>query len=272
MPPVTDEDLMRFADRTLSAAEDSRISKMLAEDASVRARLAAFTETGRGLAEPFNMILNAPVPQHLVDIVVGTRRSKGAHVASGGRGRGFWRDVVETLSFGIGRGSYMWAPVAACAVLALSVAIGWFAHGLAGDAGSASDLFALRDGRLIALGSLAQVLETAQSGRAVPISGGSATSIKVRLTYRTQNQGYCRQYEIVRAGSTGFAGNGCRAADGTWHLTFNAPVDPSGKAPGFGVAGGTNAMLETIMAHTADGVSFDRETEDEVLGRKWASR
>lgn len=271
MPPVTDEDLMRYADRTLSAAEHSRITKLIANDASLRARLAVFTETGRGLAEPFSSILNAPVPQHLVDIVVGTGRSEGARAASRGRERGIWRDVVESLSFGLGRSALAWVPAAACAAIAVSVAIGWFARGVAGDAASASDLFALRDGRLIALGSLARVLETAQGGQAIPIAGGSAKSIKVRLTYRTQAQGFCRQYEIARKDTHGFAGDSCRAADGTWYLTFNGTLDVSSTEPRTGTASATNAMLETIMKHTAEGDAFDREAESEALGRKWAS-
>ncbi|RTL66451.1 MAG: hypothetical protein EKK41_18695 [Hyphomicrobiales bacterium] len=263
---------MRYADRALSADEHSRITKLIAEDASIRARLAVFTETGRGLAEPFNIILNAPVPQHLVDIVVGTRRSEGARGTSGGRGQAFWRDVVDSLSFGVGRSSFAWAPAAACAAIAISIAIGWFAHGLAGDAGSASDLFALRDGRLIALGSLARVLETAQSGRAIQIAGGDATSIKVRLTYRTQAQGYCRQYEIARTDGGRLAGNGCRSVDGTWYLTFTAPLDASKTAPGTGIAGDASAILDAIVKQTAVGDSFGHEEEDEALGRKWSSK
>ncbi|MDX2201906.1 MAG: hypothetical protein NW223_04095 [Hyphomicrobiaceae bacterium] len=247
MTAVTDEELMQFADRTLSAAEHARIAGLIAGDPIARARLIEFAETGRSLAEPFSAILNAPVPQHLVNIVMGS--SQGARQPShASDNRASWLDQL--------RGALAlpaWSPALAFGALAAGALLGWFAHENSTRRAVSDDLLALKGGALVAQGKLAAALESAGSGETIQVGDAGVDAINVRLTFQGRGRGFCRQYELAGTGGKGRAGIGCRADDGTWQVEFNAPIKLESDAKTKNkLADDSKARLEAVVTGMMD--------------------
>lgn len=262
---------MLYADRALSPADDARVAKLVAEDPALRARLEQFTETGRELSHLFDSILRAPVPPYLVDTVLHHGREEGetssrtrpAPASSPGL-LGRW--LSWTSGNGIG-----WGSAVAFGTLLVGAAIGWFAHGF-GTSGSLADgaLLAVEDGQLFARGQLAQFLETAQSGKPILLEAGGFKDMLIRVTYRTQGQNFCREYELTRIDGNVLAGIGCRSADGSWQVTVNGLIGAAKSAtPRAGIANDTKAALNAVIQRVSESDGLDREMEDDILKRKW---
>ena len=267
MAQVTDEELMQFADRTLSAAEHARIAGLVADDPAARARLAHFTETGRVLSDPYSAIVNAPVPQHLVDLVMGRPVKHAARTRRVGETPR--ASLMEFLGNLLPLGPAVWRPAFAAAVLVAGGVIGWYAHGVGAGAG-AGEILSLQNGRILAEGTLLTALETAASGQKVVGSDKATASVQVRLTFRNRGQSYCRQYEITQRDGGALAGVGCRAPDGRWIVEFHAPtaVGPSASTQSV-PADDAKAALAGVVDGMKDGDAFGREEEADALARKW---
>jgi hypothetical protein len=266
---VTDEELMQFADRTLGAAEHARVARVVEEDPVIRRRLDAFLGTGRELADPYTAILNAPVPRHLVNIVVGDRRSEAARPASAPRAEGSWMEILGRV-LGVRGGSFGWTPAVACGAVVAGVAIGWFAHDRGASTIAGTELVALRGGRIVAQGALANALETSPSRLKVAVSDGRDDFVKVQASFTRRGGGFCRQYEIARVDRSAFTGIGCRGADGTWQVEFSAPTRISPEADGFSRPVADKVTIAAVLEGMTDGVTFDAEEERGHIERKWA--
>lgn len=267
MTLVTDVEIMRYADRTLGAAEHARIADLIAQDPTARERLAQFLETGRDLAGPYSVIANAPVPQHLVNIVMGADLG-GENVRPARRAtpaQGTWLDKLRDLLPIPTSGPLAWGSA-----MALSMIIGgtvvWFARDVANE----SNMLALVDGQVVAHGRLATAFESAPIGQKITVAEGGGDTVQMRLTFPGRNDDYCRQYVISRANGSAVAGIGCRAADGTWHVRYVAPtkIEPPASEKTKS-ADDAKAMIAAVVERMKDGDALEPEEEAEVLKRGW---
>ena len=256
---------MQFADRTLSAEESARIAEALAHDPLLRARLDAFVDTGRALAAPFADVLKAPVPTRLVDAIMSASRTPGAAAPAAPRSDPFGgiKSLFDDL-FSFGRPRR--APAFATALMLVGGIAGWQLQRVA----QAPDAGALRveSGRITAQGALARALETAQSGD-VTKDEALALAVKVRLTFKSKAQAYCRQYDLEAGGGT-FAGVACRAPDGQWQVQYHAATVISPSAQGRTVpVSDAKAQLGALIDAMSGGDTLNRDEESRVRNQKW---
>jgi hypothetical protein len=258
---------MQFADRTLGVEETQRMARALASDPDLRARLEAFMTTGPGLGVPFGEVLKAPVPPRLVDAIMSAGRSsdRSTPAPSGARPDpvGSIKTLFDSLfSFGRPR----WAPAFAAALLVAGGAVGWQLQHVA-HAPSDGQL-RVDNGRITAQGVLAQALEKAAAGDLTK-DDGQGLSVKVRLTFKSKAQAYCRQYDIERGGNA-FAGVACRAPDGLWQVQYHAPTAAPVSGDGRTVpVSDAKAQLGALIDAMSGGDPLDRDDETRARAQQW---
>lgn len=202
MVHVPDELIMAYADGQVSAEEKAWLEGILAVDPAVRARLEPFLATGPGQFAVFDAILDAPIPDRLIDTIRGTKPA--ARVSSPARSGLF--DRLFPNGFGL-------TPALGYAA-ALVAGIGIGSALLTAPTAEQPLLVTDRDG-FIASGRLQTALERVPSGDNKLVKEGD---IRPVLTVRDGDGRICRQYEIVgrKKGPQGLA---CREGDGDWRIT-----------------------------------------------------
>ena len=261
MAYLTDEMLMAYADGELEAAARTQVEAILIRDAAARGRLAIFMTTGTALAGQFRKPMTEPVPQRLLDTVLG----RGEHVATPERPPSLGAMVKRAIEACVSR----WPLALACStVLVLGTGAGWYLHELAGRTATQSNMLAVQqDGRILAQGALRQTLESAPStARSTTGVGGK---VEVRLTFRSRQQEFCRQYEVAVPGGGRFSGIGCRGADGSWQVQLHAPVATRPGADRQIVVVGSDDPAPALIDRLIEGDAFDAADEAAWIGRHW---
>lgn len=284
MAGPTNEDLMRLADGNVSAAERERMFEELAKDADARQRYAMFTATTPdALAAPFAKIANAPVPQHLVDLIMaaskpGASTTKTAspqqpHVSR----EGLLADLFGRFSRLL---TPQWAPAFATGLLVVGAGIGALLQSAltrqAPDTASVGPPPAvsvtLVRGRLEASGVLLRTLEKAGSGEAVvAIAGQEAPGhAEARFTFKATTHEFCRQYLAKDHGGQYFAGIACRETSGAWLVRHHVqiPKRPSPREKGL-PANDPVAVLAPEVDKMMGGDVMGREEEAAALAKQW---
>ena len=233
MTDPTDEILMAFADEALAPAEHARIAAIVAKRPDLQDRVAVFAATSsREISPLFDKPLREPVPQHIIDTVMGRGGSSDAAVTRGARADddGLWQRVTG----GFFQFRPTFASAIACSVaLVAGCAIGWYlaepAATIAPEAAVAFDADPLAAGV-----SLSRALETLPSGTPADLTpvrdGQPATRVKVVLTFKNADE-FCRQYEIAVNGGQGAVGLACRQSQGQWRVLAQAPAAVRFDAP-----------------------------------------
>ncbi len=255
---------MQFADRTLGVEETQRIAEALARDPNLRARLEAFLTTGPALGAAFGEVLKSPVPPRLVDAIMTAGRGTGTGAPAP---RSDPLGPIKTLFDGLfSFGRPRWAPAFASALLLLGGVAGWQLQRVAH--GPSEGQLRVDNGRISAQGVLAQALEKAAAGD-LTTDDAQGLAVKVRLTFKSKTQAFCRQYDIESGGGA-FAGVACRAPDGLWLVQYHAPTSASPSAgnrtmPVSDVKAQLGALIDTMSG----GDPLDREDEARARDRQW---
>ncbi len=273
MAELSDETLMAYADGELDPARRASVTHVLANDPAARARLEQLLTTDRAIQAHFQAVLAEPVPQALVDLVLDTGRQGVAarelppvHSRPPG--------LLGSLRRWLATGLTMRQLAFAClATLVAGVAIGWqlSAAGPRTQSG-ATALFALEDGILLATGALERMLETEKSGALVPLGIDSLRDMtaRARLTFKSAEGGYCRQYEVARPDGRQLGGIGCRRSDGRWQLRAHMQIEDRPAASGpYKAAGAASSILAVIVERTMAGDALGAAEEAVLLGGKW---
>lgn len=278
MGKITDEILMAYADGELSPEESASLEAILSQDATLRLRLEPFVATRRELSDAFDATLAEPIPEHLISAILrapvpaGYAEPRARH-SEGGRFRRAL-DAIGTALFPVGGLS-----LATAASVALIISVGALGGWLATRSGTPSetDLIATTSHGLSASGALAAALETQPSATSVAV-GTSGTAIVPVNSFRTKNDGICREYRINDGSETpDYAGLACRTEDGTWRLAVHVetpkPVvadvqtdQPYRTATGVGVPA-VDAIVDTMIS----GDPFGAEDERALLENGWAT-
>ncbi len=275
---------------------------MLAAEPDLRARLRIFEQTRAPLAEAFEPVRRAPLPDRLVRVV--REGGRGRESESARRTRANRSEAARVSGF-LARATALLMPhgvpgFAALATILLMLGVGlgwWMATGVEvdGNAGlerrkgdAMRSVVALEKGTLVARGHLALALESVKSGtRLVWASGdGDKLAIRPKLTFRDMKGRYCREYEMAATGEGYFSGVACRTggADGTWRLLVHAQGMRNGDRnvrsalleearPGSGKPAGRpqpDPAIDAVIEGVRAGDPLGKEEEARAMARKWA--
>jgi len=217
MIPVPDEMLMAYADGELTFDEAQALEQVMRQDPLLRTRLEPFVQTRMRLSYAFDRVLHEPVPDRLVAAIAAvTVRQPPAPQSVASRITERIGDAMADF-FAAAFPNGFTAPVVAsiAGVLVVGSAIGWITGRFIGP----SPLVAVKDGGLVASGTLAHALET------LPSLSGSATGsdgsrVTPTLSFQSSD-GVCRQYHIATAAQApDYAGLACRTGDGAWRIAL----------------------------------------------------
>ena len=276
MAKVTDATLMAYADGALSPLARAQVEAFLQAHPEVRGRIEIFRATGAPLSRLYAQPMTEPVPAHLKDFVLDYPMGQETAAAPSPK----WR--LATWLKGLGEGPRLFtanlaqwlgtsAPAArwqlaaaSAAFLAIGLGVGAFLHS---DSAS-TDLVAFHDGHIYASGALRDVLEKELSGREARIGGvrGEAVTMRASLTFKSKQNAYCRQYEVVSPSDGRFMGLGCRDSDGQWALEVNLPASNSVKGMKTAAA---DTALDAIVDRMIDGDAFGRAQEAAAISSGW---
>lgn len=264
MAELSDEILMSYADGMLDPAERARVSAALAMDAEATRRLRMFEETRVILQRGYGPVAEAVAPRHLAELVRGfPLRWDGAQ----GREAGFGRSgILEALREIVRPRGIGWAGALAYSFAFLAGAGATFY--IVGR-GQSLLMTAMPDGRVGASGALASALESALSSTPGDAIGDDRPGrVGVTLTFKTA-QGWCRQYTMVTAPSTGFSGVACRDSDGRWLVHAHFPTKlRRGAAEGTVIAGAPEE-IQSLVERISIEESLDRRQEAERISKNW---
>lgn len=183
---VDDERLMAFADGELSGAERAEVEAALAEDASLREKLAAHQRLRTRLSGAFDGALSEPVPASLLSAAEKPRTA----------------EVVNLADRRVARWSVReWGAMAASVVLGLFVGVGVMS--------AQAPLMSPSPSGLVARGALADALET-------QLASDEAGAVRIGLSFRDTDGRYCRTFDLTDGGTAGLA---CREGD-AWNVAM----------------------------------------------------
>jgi hypothetical protein len=228
---IDEEKLMAFADGELSEAERAEIERALASDAALRARVAAHRRLREKLSAAFDGTLEEPVPTRLLTALA--PRPGGEIV-----------DLAE-------RRARRWSArefAAIAASLAAGLVIG------VGVMNARAPMIAASEGGLVARGALARALD-AQLAADVP------GPVRIGLSFRAQDGGYCRTFELTRAAASGLA---CRETD-RWAVVMTAAGEGTGEVR---MAAASAAVLQVVEG-MIEGEPLDADGEARARDAGW---
>ncbi|HEX2842601.1 hypothetical protein [Hyphomicrobium sp.] len=272
MIAVPDEMLMAYVDGELSPDESQALEAMLNHDAQLRARLGPFVETRTRLAAAFEHALHEPIPDRLIAAIarapVQTQSAPAAAPSWAERFRAAL-DAVEAALFPNGFNPALAAS--AVALVAVGAGAGWLAgHQAPAQQAGLIDVARFDDGRLIASGALAQVLERKPSG--ATDTGTNGETIVPVLSFQNKDKGVCREYRVAGLSSqSDFAGVACRTAEGTWRVALHVETPkPAAGSPSYQTASGASVpAVEAAVDSLITGDAFGKEDELKFLKEGW---
>lgn len=231
MNDIPDELLGAYVDGELDHERRARVERALAADPSLRARLGAEQALRAALRAHYDPVADEPVPPSL-RAMLSPEPEKVADIAAA-RAR---------------RRVFAWPHYGA---MAASLAIGLLGgHSLSlGD----SSPIAAHDGRIVARGALAEVLETQLAS--VPSDGDA----RIGLTFEDREGRYCRTFA-----AQGLSGIGCREA-GAWTLVATAEGEAAATEYRQAAAPLVLEQAEAMMK----GAPLGAEAERRIRDRRW---
>ena len=228
---IIDEDrLMAFADGELSGSERAEVEAALAQDASLREKLASQQRLRARLSAAFDGALDEPVPAHL---------TAAAHPRAA--------DLVNLTE----RRAARWS-VREWGAMAASVMFGLFV-GVSAMNNDAPMIAAESDG-LVARGALAAALDS-------QLASEQAGAVRIGLSFRAQDGRYCRTFDLTEGATAGLA---CREAD-AWNVTMTSASAGRGEVRMAGASPEILAAVEAIIA----GEPLDASGEAAARDANW---
>ena len=245
----TDADLTAFMDGTLEddaliAAIEAAINDDPALANRAEALAAVSDDAAAAVRAAFASVLDAPVPDHLTQIVAPAPQSapetaKVVDLAAARTARSLPTPANDTGS------SWRWPQFGAMAAsLVLGVVIGGplLTGGDAGDGGDNPSL-------VLASADVTAMLDTAPSGQAVDLA--SLGTGEVVLTFRNADGQLCRQFMIEGSGGATSDALACAGGDDGWQVeAYGRRAAPAGemKLAGGDAAPGVVAAVDAIIA------------------------
>jgi hypothetical protein len=254
MTTLSDEMLMAYADDELAADDRAKVEAALAQDPAIAGRLAAFAATGRALGKLYSAPMLEPVPQRLIDAVVGPAKASATVISFNKPQRAKPWAVPQ------------WAIAASVSALVVAAGMQWQAKQKSTGAGEMYGLAVSGDGVKIAGPELASALNSALSATSAQhVIDGQPASIKPVFSFEATSGTYCRQYQIDRTDAPPLGGVGCRIDGVQWQIegqvaiaaqrpAADGKIVPAGRESSAAV----DAMVDKIIG--GDVMGTDAET------------
>ena len=267
---------MASVDGEATLAEQRSLREALARDPSVAADVDVFRRTGRSLGRMYDDIATAPVPEHLIRVVMETpmgparsnvsaipaRAAQPNRTAQSGRSK--WRDLLASWE--------MPALVFAASATAF-VAGGFLMPGSAAMAPGAGNQGAAQVAALEWLrpsAALGEALTVANTGAERQLSTKSGTlSVRVVESFRDQAGTPCREFEAQGASGPRQYGVACHEGTG-WQLkaVFEGPAR-TGSTTTAG-PGELSELLDTAAGRIRSGDALPAAEERKLIDGGWA--
>ena len=275
----SDEVLMAYADGELLEPEAIAVRERARHDPAVAGRIAMFKDSRKVLSAAFDPVLDAPVPQRLVDVVQALGRESGAvrgdtprrqRAVDVARQRGWWRQAMASLPDIAAwlRGWRQHAMVASAACF-LGLVGGW----LLGTGGWWQDDSASLATQVASLPeAVLDALDRLPSGeRATARLDGLGVAELLPIASYENGGSVCREFEISRSSAEGpqaVRGVVCRN-DGRWLLKALADLTTK-KAQGnvYRPASGDEDLAPVLGL----GQSLSQQEERQFLANGWRHR
>lgn len=222
-----DEKLMPYADGVLVGAELAELEADLAARPDLRQRLAPFTATRPDvIGRVFDPIAAAPVPEHLIALVMGAGASSAAKPAEAPRKSAEvlqFRRPEQKRASGAAKLT-AWGPAAVAAAMIAAVAIGsWQLQSISGpSAKRTSQVASVIPG--LDIGQLASELDKLPSRKSAAIAGWTVMPIN---TFASNDKRWCRELVAEKSGGQTYAGVACRSNAGQWSVVAAAERSPA---------------------------------------------
>lgn len=261
---VDDLTLQRYADGEMEPRERSELEALLAGDAGLRKRLEVYTGTRAVLRSAFDQVEALPVPHAWVRLIE-------ERLAAQPEDRAVSRADAEPWSMRLLR-------------QVLPDARGWRMAMAAGAAMLVAGLGAVllppasqdhwADFRTPAADRLfGSVLEQTVSGlgRTVEAGSGRQAQMRVSLSYRSKEGGYCRTFGLTDGSQKRAESLGCRQPAGDWRILALAPAtDDTGSGPATTpAAGSAKSKVDEMVDHTIADDPLTLEEEARLIGSSW---
>lgn len=228
---VDDEKLMAFVDGELTGAERAAIEAALEQDAGLRERVEAHRALRGRLSSAFDGALSEPVPQHLLDAAQKAREA----------------DVIDFSARRAAKWSFReWGAMAASVALGLVIGVGTMQR--------SQPMFETASEGLVARGALSHALDT-------QLASDEAGAVRIGLSFRDQEGGYCRTFDLTDGGASGLA---CRG-NSSWSIQLMADSHGGGEIRQAGAAPEVLNAVEAMIA----GDALDAESERAARDAGW---
>lgn len=241
-----DEVLMAYADDELDARTRAAVEAAMASDPEIARRIARHKALRTRVHSAFDQVAGEPVPARLLEVV----RSAPIGVRD--------NTVVPLRRRPVRRWTWpQWGAIAA------GLIVGVLAGRLLLVRSRAPDLIAIRGGRIVAGGVLADALSdqlTADQPAAGPV--------RIGVSFRSKAGEYCRTFTVRQPAA--LAGLACRAADG-WQVGVLAHAESAaGGSDGYRQAASSMppAIVAAVGARIA-GEPLDARAEAAARSRRW---
>jgi len=256
----SDEILMAFADGELDNPQRAEIERALADDASLRQRVAAMKAQRERLAAAYAPVLDEPVPDRLASLL---RAQPPAPATASVTNLDEVRSAVQAQRQRLrswaqrkrGPSWSHWGGMAASVLVGVFLGLQW--NTLSTD--TATDaVIGLHEGRLVAGGLVAQALSSQLASEAA-----AGAPVAVQLSFVDQGGSYCRTFSTAAV-----AGLACRQR-GQWMLQNLAATEA---APAGAVRQAASelprAVLDAVDRRIA-GDALDANRERQARERGW---
>jgi len=257
--PITDEQLMAFADGELAGAERDSVAAAVAADPALAERLAQQQRLRARLNAAFADELDEPVPERLLQAVAPAPAPAPAPARAPVISLARHRAAVEAARTPAAprahSGWVQWGGLAAS--IAIGVLIGHFAWP---GSSAAPDGFALEAGKLVARGPVQASLSTQTAATPEP-----GAAVQLHFSFVDQAGRYCRTFS-----TSGDAGLACREGN-DWAVQLLVD-SPTGAAPSGGMRQAGSALPAALLAEVdrrIDGPPLNAAAEQQALQRGW---
>jgi anti-sigma factor RsiW len=256
-----DETLMAFADGEVDEVTHARVSRALAEDADIAARVEMFRASRIAAGEALRPLALDPVPPGLsLSVLAMIERDREARIRSVSPPATADGSTVVTFDTGrsrrraVPRFAPPWLmPVAAALVLMIGGSGGYFL-GSRPPAQVPVEFASIADPEII------QALTEIPSGKALDVPATGRT-IEPVLSFKLEDGTLCREYKLRGPDARGVVSIACLEQD-SWktHLTMAATRPEEGFMPA-----GSAETIDAYLASIHAGSPLDGSQEDAVL-------
>ena len=230
---IDDETIIAFVDGELPEAKRMEIESTLATDQDLRDRVDAHRKLRGRLSAAFDGALSEPVPPYLAAMLDAPQAESNVVSIAERRSARAW----TMRDFG-----------AMAASLAAGLLIG------VGIMSAQPPLIGATGHGLVARGQLERALDT-------QLASDAPGAVRIGLSFRARDGGYCRTFDLTRAASSGVA---CRNTEG-WAVVMTAAAGDPGEVR---TASASAAVLQAVEG-MIEGEPLDAATEAQVRARGW---